>query len=215
MTESHFFGDRVRRPETDPPDIVGESVGILLYDGNALTAIGLEDLRRMAGAHIVALQKEHDIFDLLLFRPALFDLVDTGLSDPGHMKKSVGIILDHFQGIPAEGLHDPAGIFGSDPSDHSAAEVFFNPVDRSGKRLLKALNRKLAAVLCVDPPAAGQLQDTPDMDFRHQTDNCHQFAKSFGPAAYHGITVHFIMVGNALNNAAQFFHKYSASCGFI
>ena len=207
MSEPQFSGNCVRRPKADPPDIICEAVGIFLDDGNALTAIGFENLCRMAGAHIVTLQKEHYIFDLLLLRPALFDLIDTCLSDSGHMKKPVGIILDHFQGILSEGLNDPAGILWPDSSDHSAAEVFFDPVDRCGQGLLKALNRKLAAVLCVDPPAAGQLQDTPHMYFGHRTDDCHQFAESLRPAAYHGITVHLIMVGNAFNNTAQSFHE--------
>ena len=147
MPEAHFFSDRVRRTKTDPPDIIGESVGILLHDGNALTAIGLENLRRMTGADIVTLQKEHDIFDFLLLCPALFDLVDTRLSDSWHMKEPVRIILDHFQGILAEGLNDPSGILGPDSSDHSAPQVFFDPIDRRGQSLLKALDRKLAAVL--------------------------------------------------------------------
>ena len=211
MAESHFFRDDIGGPKADPPDVIRQAIGVFLNDGNTLGAIGLEDLCRVAGAHVVPLQKEHDIFDLLLLLPALFHLVHTCLSDSGHTKQSVRVALDHLQRILAESLHDPAGKLGTDPPDQSAPQIFFYSVHCRGERLLEALSGKLPAVLCVDLPAAGQLQDTSHMYLGHGSDYRHQFPEALGPAPDHGITVHLIMVGNALDNAAQLFHRCQTS----
>ena len=206
MSESHFFRNDIRRAKADPPDIVCQAIGIFLHHRNAVRPIGLEDLCRVAGTHIVPLQKEHDVFDLLLLDPALFDLLHARFPDARDTVEPVRITFDHFERVFTEGLHDPAGILGADSPDQSAPQVFFNPVDCRGQCLFKAFHGKLAPVPGVDLPAACQQQDTSHMYFRHQADHRHQIAESFCPAANHGIAVHFVVIGNTLYYAAQFFH---------
>ena len=93
FVDSHLLGNGICCFEADSPDIVGQTIGIFLNDRNAVTAIGLKNLRRMGSADLMTLQKEHDILDLLLLLPAAFDPVNPYLSDPFHLKKFIRPLL--------------------------------------------------------------------------------------------------------------------------
>ena len=93
--EPHLLRDGIRSLEADSPDIVRKAVWILLHDFDAVVTVRLVDLRRVAGADIMALQKDHDVLDLHLLQPALLDTLHTGPSDAWNLQQPVRLILDN------------------------------------------------------------------------------------------------------------------------
>ena len=121
----------------------------------------------MARGYVMALQEEHDVLDLLLLLPALFDPVHANTSDAGHIKQAVRIIFDDVQCISSKLPDDPPCEGRADPLDQAAPQIFFDPVDSRRKRLLKCLHEKLAPIPCIDLPGSAKVQYAPHMDIRH------------------------------------------------
>ena len=157
------------------------------------------------------LKKEHDVLDFPLLLPALFDLLDPGLSDSGHSHQPVGIRLDHLQGVPAELFHDPSSKLGTDPFDQAAPEIFFDSIYSGRQCLLKGFGRKLPAVFRVNLPGSFQDQDAAHMHLRHHAYHRHQIAEPLCPAFDHRVSVQFIMKCDAFNNTAQLFHSFPSA----
>ena len=61
----------------------------------------------MGSIHLMALQKEHDILDLLLLLPALLNPFYADLPYPFHRNEFIRRILNHIQRILSELLDDP------------------------------------------------------------------------------------------------------------
>ena len=206
MVKAHLFRDDIRRPETDAPDIIRKTVGILLYDPDAVISVGLVDPGGMAGRDVVALQEEHDVLDLLLLQPALFDPLHTHLADAGHLQQQIRILLDHVQRLRPELPYDAAGELRAHALDQTAAEILLNAVDRRRQRLLKSLHGKLAAVLAVDPPGTPEIQHASHMHIRHGAHYRHQILIALRPALDDRVAVFRILVSDAFHNAPQMFH---------
>ena len=55
VPEAHFFRNKVSRAKADPPDIIGQAIGVFPDDPDTFVSVSLVDLGRMACAHIVLL----------------------------------------------------------------------------------------------------------------------------------------------------------------
>ena len=209
MAEAHLFGDGVGGAEADPPDVVGEAVGVFLHHLDTFTAVGLIDLGRVGGTHVMPLEKEHDVFDLLLLDPALLDALDPDPADPGNIQQAVGLLLNDVQGIRAEDPDDPGSELGSDPLDQTAAEILFDPVDGGGERLLKAFDGELPAILAVDAPASAEREHAAHMDLRHVPDDGDKILPAAGAALENGIAVLLILIGDAFDHTTKLFQDPS------
>ena len=209
VTEAHLFGDGVGGAKADAPDVIGEAIGVFLYHPDAVAAVGLIDLGSVGGAHVMPLEKEHDVLDLLLFHPALLDALHPDPSDAGDIQQAVGRFLDDVERVGAEGPDDPPGELGPDALDQTAAEILFDPVHGGGERLLKALDGKLPAVPAVDPPAAPEGEHAAHMDLGHVPDDGDKVLVAPGAALENGVAVLFILIGNAFDHAAELFHDGS------
>ena len=208
LPDPHLIRNRIRGLKSDPPDIICQTVGILLNDLNTLTAIRLENLRGMGSTDLMALEKQHDILDLLLLLPAVLNALHANLSDPFHFNQRIRMFLDYIQRILPELLHDPPGKLRPDPFDQPGTEIFFNAIDRRRKRLLKLLHRKLPAVLGIHFPEALQCQHRPHMRIRHDSHNRHQVIVILHGALQHRVAVLCILICNSLYHTAQVLHKY-------
>ena len=206
MVKAHPLGNGIRRLKANAPDIIRQTIGIFLYDLDAVVTVSLIDLRGMGGGDIVALQEEHDVLDLFLLLPAPFDPFHADPSDAAHLQQPIGGLFDDVQSIGAELLHDPSGKLRSDSLHQPAAQILFHAIDRRRKLLLEALHGKLPAVLRVDPPAAAKIEDASHMDIRHGTDHGHQILIRLGPAFDDRVAVFRILIRNAFHNAAQMLH---------
>ena len=160
----------------------------------------------MRGADIMALQKDHDVFDLFLLLPAFFDPVHAEPADPVYLQQLLRILFDHSQRIFSESLDDPPGILRTDPFYKAAAEILFNAINCRRQRFLKCLHLKLPAIFPVDPPAPPEGQHTADMDIGHRAHNCHQLLKPLRPAFDHRIAVHGILVSDPFHNTSEMLH---------
>ena len=130
----------------------------------------------------MALEKQHDILDLLLLGPALLDPLHPEFPDTRHIKQKIRLMLDHFQRPVSEGVYDLFGKFRTDPLDHAAAQIFFHTVSRGGQSFLKSLHRKLPAIFRVHLPASAQGKHTSHVDLRHGTNHSDKIRIALGPA---------------------------------
>ena len=208
VVKAQFFRDRVGRVKADTPDIIGQPVGVLLHHTETVGAVGFKDSRRVSGADIMTLQKQHDIPDFLLFLPASCDSIHPQLPDAIHFQELFRILFNDVQGLRTELLHNAVCKLRADAFDQAAAQIFFNSVGRGGHGLFKDRQRELPAVLCIDTPVALQLKDAADMRFGHDADHSHQILKTPGAAAQDGIAVFLVPVGNAFDRAAQLLHAF-------
>ena len=209
MVKSHLFRDRVRGPEADAPYVIRQTIGILLHDLNAFIAIGLKDFCRVAGADIMPLQEDHDIADLLLLLPALFDPFYTDAANPRYFQQLLRPLFDHVQGIFAELPDDLLGVFGPNPLDQAAAQIFFHAVDCGRQCLFKGLDRELPAVFGVHFPETAQGKHTAHMYIRHFPYDRDQLLKAFGPAFDDTIAVLWILISDPFDHAPQMFQFLS------
>ena len=209
MVKSELFRDRVGGPESDPPDVVRQAVGILLHDLYAFISIGLIDLRCMARGDVMPLQEEHDVLDFLLLDPALFDPFHTDFSDSRDLQQIVRRSLDHFQRILAEFLHDLFGVFWADSLHQPASQIFLYAVNGCRQSLLELLDRELPAVSGVHFPESAQIKNAPDMHIRHLADDRHEVLKVLCPALDDRVSVLGILIRDALDDAPQMFHALS------
>ena len=209
VAEAHLFGNGVGRAEADAPYVIGETIGVFPYHPDAVAAVGLIDLGGVGGAHVMPLEEEHDVLDLLLFHPALLNALHPDPADAGDVQQPVGRFLDDVQRVGTEGPDDPPGELWPDALDQTAAEILFDPVHGGGKRLLKALDRKLPPVLAVDPPAAPEGKYAAHMDLGHVPDDGDKVLVAPGAALENGVAVLFILIRNAFDHAAELFHDGS------
>jgi hypothetical protein len=68
---AEFFGNLVRRLETDPEDVHREPVWVFFYDGDGPLAVLRVDLHGVGRRDAVGLEKDHHRLDLALLRPCL------------------------------------------------------------------------------------------------------------------------------------------------
>ncbi len=87
------------------------------------------NLGGVCGAYPVSLEKDHNIFDVLLFLPALAYLVDTFLSEIRHLFQSVDVIFYDIDSIQTEFVDYGFCKHRSDTFYKTATEVFLNAVD--------------------------------------------------------------------------------------
>ena len=185
LPESQLLRNGIRSPKTNSPDIVCQTVGILLYHPDAFISIGFKDFCRMRRTDIVALQKKHDVFDFFLLLPAVFYPFYPGFADSRHLQQPIRLFFYHPKGFFAELPDNPAGKGFSDPLDQTAAQIFLNSKYRCRQRFLKGFHRKLTAVFRIDLPLAAQQQYAPHVYLRHGAHDRYQLRKSLYAAAYY------------------------------
>ena len=209
---AHLCGDAVGGLEADAPDIVGKAVGIFFHLVDTLLAVFPVDFRRIGRAYAIALQKEHDVLDVLLLLPALPDLRHTLTPDIGDFVEPFDVGFDDVDRFRSEPLDDSPGEPGADAFDQSAAEVFFDPVHRGGHRLLPRCGDELAAVAFVHLPFAAAQKNAAHRNLQQVTHERDKVAITLHLDLQHRVTVLGILIGNAFHDAAQkscrvFVHK--------
>ena len=209
LTVSHLRGDAVGGLEADAPDVVGKAVGILPHLVDALLAVLPVDFGRIGRTHAVALQKEHDVLDVLLLLPALADLRHTFPPDAGDFVESFDVRLDDVDGLRSEPPDDGPGEPRADALDQSAAEVLLDAVHRGGHRLLPCRGDELAPVAFVHLPLAPAQENAPHGNLRQVAHERNEVAVALHPDLQHRVAVLGILVGDAFHHAAQVCRRVS------
>ena len=89
--------DSIRRFETNPPDIIGQAIGIFLNYRYGVAAILLINLRGVGSGHIMPLEEENDVFYFLLVGPDTFYLFNPASPYPRNLYQTVWLLLYHIQ----------------------------------------------------------------------------------------------------------------------
>ena len=119
--QAEGLGDAVGGFEAHAVNIPRQAVGVAAHHAEGLVAVLLVDLDRQVGADAVAVQEEHDLFDLLLLIPGKGDQAGALGADIRHFAQALGLAFDHFEGLSAEMGHDALGQARADAPDQARA----------------------------------------------------------------------------------------------
>ena len=114
------------------------------------------DLHRQAGADPVALQEDHDLFDLFLLLPGAGDPAGAPVADAGHLPQAMRGVFDHIQGLHPKDFDDAFGGDRADALDQAAAQVFADAFDGGGQEQGEVDDFELPPVLWVGGPQSLQ-----------------------------------------------------------
>ena len=119
----------------------------------------------------MALEEDHDRLHGALRGPAFADLGRALLPDTGHLLKSVGLFVNHAEGLHAEGQNQAFGVGGPDAFDEPRGQVLFDTVDGGRYDRLEFLHLQLGTEFLVVNPASGE----PDgLAFGHSEEIAHK-----------------------------------------
>ena len=214
-------GDLVGRLETDAVDVLHQPVGCGLDHGQRVVAVLLVDLHRQVGGYAVAVEKDHHVLNRSLLLPGLDNAINPLLADAQHLAQPFRLLVDHVQGLRAEAVNDAFGHHLAYAADHARAEIALDALCRRRDGLLTQLHLELAAVPGMVQPLAGQLQPFARVDLWQVADDGDELVAMLAvgvgqhPArvrlqAQDGVAILLIVVGNALNTAAELlaaFHR--------
>ena len=137
LFDAKLHRDLVGALETNPSDVPGKPIGVRGHDLHRVCAVGLEDVHRPAGADPVAVKKDHDLPDDLLFGPGVRDSLGPNRADASHLAKPIRLGVDDVEDLLPEGLDHLLGKDRPDAPDHPGAQIFLDPVDRARRRGLE------------------------------------------------------------------------------
>ena len=149
------------------------------------------------------LQKQHDIFNLFLLLPALFNLPDPLLADSFYFLQTGDLAFDHIQCLRAKQSYDPFGKFRSNTLDQTRSQIFFNSIYSCRECLLPSLSHKLPAILTVHLPVAIDQQDRSYIYIQKTSDDRHQILMILDRTFQNCVTVLRILVSDPLNHTTK------------
>src|SRR6187399_1656878 len=95
------------------------------------------------------LQEQHQVRGLSLRLPRLRDLLHAPFTEPGYLRETPRIAIQHRQAVHTELRYDATGEAGSHPWQHARAEILLETFDRLGRQFHEALHFELFAVALV------------------------------------------------------------------
>ena len=117
LTEAKLFSDAIGCLKTNSPNVICQPEWVLFNLVNALVAVGFVYFGSERGADAIALEKEHDVFDFLLFLPAFFNLVYTFFPYSVNFEQPVWSIFNHRDRVSAKFGDNPFGKLRSNTFD--------------------------------------------------------------------------------------------------
>ena len=129
LLDAEFHRDRVSGLEADAADITREPIRVLRHNLHGVSAIGLIDAHRPRRADAIAVKKDHDFANDLLFGPGRGDTAGSYGPDACYLAQALGLRLNRVENFLAESAHQLLGVDRSDASDHAGAEVFLDAVE--------------------------------------------------------------------------------------
>ena len=154
LAEAKLFSDAIGCLKTNTPNVICQPEWVLLNLVNALVAVGFVYFGCERGADAIALEKEHDVFDFLLFLPAFFNLVYTFFPYSVDFKQPVGRIFNHRDRIGAKFGDNSFGKLRPNAFNQAAAKIFFYTIDGGWHNLFPSLCTELAAIFGINFPVS-------------------------------------------------------------
>ena len=162
--DTDLLCDLVGGPEADAVNVLGQRVGIGLNLLDCALTVGFVDAHRPAGAHAVAVQKNHDLADDLLFRPRILYPLPAFRADAIQFLQPRRLGFDHVENLLAELMHQLLGVDRADALDHAAAQIFLDALLGCRRGAGEHLGPELKAELPVLYPAAFRRHPLPGAD---------------------------------------------------
>ena len=187
------------------PRISREPVWILGHDLDGVGAIGLEDPHRSRGADTVAVQKDHDFPNGLLFGPGGENAGRANRPDTVDLAQPIRSGLYDFEHLLAKGANEFFGVDRPHAADHAGREVFFDAVGRSWWRCAQEPRLELLTMgAVVDPFAGGRdpLAGGNGCGIANHGDDVTMPAR---PGAQNAKTILGVVVGYSLDQTRQHF----------
>ena len=195
--------DLVRTLEADAPDVAGKAIGVLRDDLHGIGAVGLEDPHGARGADTMAMQKQHDLADHLLFGPAVSNPQGALGSDAGDLLKTFRRLRDDVEHVHPKGLHQLAGVDRADALDHAGAEIALDAFQRGGRGGLEEGRLELQPMGTVVQPNARGLDELAGADGCRGTDHRDQIALTTHLDPQHAKAVVGVVEGHPLDQAGE------------
>ncbi len=151
-------GDAVGGQEADAVHLAGQLVGRRPQHLERAVAVPFGDLERDAVRHLVGLEENHQVAQVVLAAPGGGDPPEPHLADAAHLAQPLGRLVDHLEGLEPEMLDQPLGGGFADAFDQPRAEEPFDAFEALRLDRLGLLGAELLAELAVADPFAGQPQ---------------------------------------------------------
>ena len=198
--------------EADAPDVVGQSVGILLDLGDGFLAVGAVDSHGPTETDAMLGQEEHDLADFLLLLPALADPLDPFLADPLDVEKEVGGRLEDFQRPFLVEGDDLGRQLRPDAADRPGGQILFDAFGRGRVRGLEFVGLELLAVFPIHDPLAGGFQMLACRNRSRAAHDRHQVLAALDLHLEDGKSILGVVVGDTFDEAGQGFGHGMAEC---
>src|SRR5271166_5969625 len=202
--DSNLLSNLVGGREADSIDVFRQHVRIAPHFLDRLLAIGLEDSYRSAGAHTMAVQKQHDFSYLFRFLPCLLNSPPAFRPYPMDGLQFRDPILNHAQDFGSEPPDELLGQNRADAFDQAAAQVSLDPFHRRRRHGFHQAGLELEPVLFVSNPPALGLQPLPGSYGRQRSKD--RYLVAVPPDSYPDHTeAGFVVVeSDALDQARDF-----------
>src|SRR5215472_16368114 len=105
LLDAKLRSDLIGRAKPDAADIAGQPIGVLRNQPNGISPIGLVDTNRARCADAIAVQKQHDLANHLLLRPARDDPLRALGADTGDFTQTGWLLLNDVEYGFAESAH--------------------------------------------------------------------------------------------------------------
>ena len=195
--------------KTDAVKILGQTIGVVLDDGDRLVAVLLIDTHRVQGRDAVLLKKEHDVAYGPVLAPGLADAGQFLASNAGHLGQLVDILFEHLQSAVAEMADNAAGDLRPHAADQPGTKIFFQGAGAGRFEFGRESGLELAAESGVLRPVAGELHGGPGKDphlVHRDRGRIAQQAKERD--LEHRPAAGFVVVGDPFDNASNFFLNF-------
>ena len=203
----HLRGYSVGGLEAYAPDVIGETVRVLLNLADALLAVFTVYLRCECGTHPVSLKEEHHVLDVLLLLPALAYLGNPLRTYPVDLVQTFYVRLDDIDGPGTEAVNDEPCELGTYTLDQTAPEVLLYAVGSGRHHLLPGRALELLPVLPVHPPFALAQQDRTRRDVQQVAHEGHEVVIPLDLHTEHRIAVFRVLVCDAFNYTTNLCHE--------
>jgi hypothetical protein len=171
LFDAELGRDLIGSGKADAANVACEAIGIFRDQPNGIGTISLVDAHCARRADPVAVQKQHDLADHLLFGPAGDNALGTLWADPADLAQPAGLLGNDLEHRLAERAYKLLGIDGANAANHARAQILLDPLDRGRCRRFQERCPELDAMGTVVDPAPARLDKLTGRDHCCMTDH--------------------------------------------
>ena len=147
-------GQLVSHVKLDAVILITQHIRVFAQCVDCCHAQTLIEQRRERDRQTVFGQKVHQQAHFAHFGELLTDVSCLACGDAANLGQALGFVLQHVEGLRAEGLGDAHGELGADAADESRAEILCHAAGGLGQAALEAVRLELLAIRRMGDPGA-------------------------------------------------------------